>query len=494
MPSGNPSSSSSSSSRNPLRGAVEIIPDRLYYCALKSPPASNKLLLRNRKQEKVPVKCFCIDDELVYWNFFSDFGPLNLGQLYRFTVQLNGMLVEQSQNDKHHPVILFYSSTQPAKRTNAIYLICAWQVLEMKRSPEQAFYGFQYYMDHDEDDPPPKRKACSMPPPTPLSSIAKATIAPLPPFHDASPVACTYDLTIVHCLQGIVKAKQLNFFDWESFNLEEYEYFEQVENGDLNWIIQDKIIAFAGPSYKKVVSPEGYCTLSPAEYIPYFKSRNVALVVRLNKKNYNEQDFIQAGIDHLDQFYLDGSCPPMSILQRVLAGFEAVPSGKAFAVHCKAGLGRTGTCIGAYMMKHYRMTAPEVIGWMRICRPGCVIGPQQQFLQDLEPIMWQEGDMMRIDRGIAVSVEERRSGEKKRSSTTTGRKKTSTPPQPEAPILIEAAEGRPGQAEGLLASRRQRHTVKVPTQSKAPTPVPITPDSVSGKEASSKGFFASGTS
>ena len=206
---------------------------------MKSPPASNKLLLRNRKQEKVPVKCFCIDDELVYWNFFLDFGPLNLGQLYRFTVQLNGLLVEQSQNDKHQPVILFYSSTQPAKRTNAIYLICAWQVLEMKRSPEQALYGFQYYLDHEEDQdgglPPPRRKASSMPPPTPLSSIAKATIAPLPPFHDASPVACTYDLTILHCLQGIVKAKQLKFFDWESFNLEEYEYFEQVEVRLTTW-------------------------------------------------------------------------------------------------------------------------------------------------------------------------------------------------------------------------------------------------------------------
>jgi cell division cycle 14 len=50
-------------------------------------------------------------------------------------------------------------------------------------------------------------------------------------------------------------------------------------------------------------------------------------------------------------------------------------------VHCKAGLGRTGTCIAAYIMKHFRFTAAEAIGWLRICRPGSIIGPQQQFLR-----------------------------------------------------------------------------------------------------------------
>jgi len=47
-------------------------------------------------------------------------------------------------------------------------------------------------------------------------------------------------------------------------------------------------------------------------------------------------------------------------------------------------------------MKHYKFTAAEVIGWMRICRPGMVIGPQQHFLQDLEQKMWYEGDLMRM--------------------------------------------------------------------------------------------------
>jgi cell division cycle 14 len=47
-----------------------------------------------------------------------------------------------------------------------------------------------------------------------------------------------------------------------------------------------------------------------------------------------------------------------------------------------AGLGRTGTLIGAYLMKNYRFTAAEVIAWLRICRPGSVIGPQQNYLEE----------------------------------------------------------------------------------------------------------------
>ena len=33
----------------------------------------------------------------------------------------------------------------------------------------------------------------------------------------------------MHCLQGLVKAKQFGFFDWDSFDVEKYEYYEQVE-------------------------------------------------------------------------------------------------------------------------------------------------------------------------------------------------------------------------------------------------------------------------
>jgi cell division cycle 14 len=134
--------------------------------------------------------------------------------------------------DNPQATIVFYSSTQPDKRANAIFLISAWQVLELKRSPTQAFYGFSFHhnqLQTMDDEENASSKTRSTPPPSPLSTIGQNTVAPLPPFHDASPCACTYQLTLFHCLQGLIKARQLKFFDWDNFDVEEYEYYEQVE-------------------------------------------------------------------------------------------------------------------------------------------------------------------------------------------------------------------------------------------------------------------------
>lgn len=60
-------------------------------------------------------------------------------------------------------------------------------------------------------------------------------------------------------------------------------------------------------------------------------------------------------------------------------------------MHCKAGLGRTGCLIGAYLIYKFGFTALEVIAFMRIMRPGniprrqklisgMVVGPQQHWL------------------------------------------------------------------------------------------------------------------
>ena len=46
-------------------------------------------------------------------------------------------------------------------------------------------------------------------------------------------------------------------------------------------------------------------------------------------------------------------------------------------------------------MKHFKFTAPECIAWLRICRPGSVIGPQQNYLEEKQAWLWMQGDIYR---------------------------------------------------------------------------------------------------
>ena len=212
----------------------------MYYASLKSPPPSHNILANTPKrngtskdkgetdpQKKKQIHFFNIDNELVYWNFFLDFGPLNLGQLARFSNKLHDKL-------RKFPVVCFYSNTVPAKRANAIFLICAWQLLYLSRTPEEAYAGFDVELydsmqqeSNIRDSASSSSKGLSHPPIS--QSLGSVTLAALPPFHDASPCACTYNLNILDCLKGMTKAREHGFYDHKTFDVDEYEHFEQVE-------------------------------------------------------------------------------------------------------------------------------------------------------------------------------------------------------------------------------------------------------------------------
>lgn len=207
--------------------------NRVYYTAYKNGPPTKGYTPQHLVRNGRPLHFFSIDKELLYWNFFLDFGPLNLAQLYRFCKKLNKLIEE-----KPNHTICYYSSADYAKRANATFLICAWQILFLDRTPEEALRGFRNTEDGNNalsSSHSSFRNASS----APLVSNSLTT-CPLKPFHDASPCACTYDLSVLDCLQGLVKARRYGFFNFGTFNVAEYEHFEQVEVSFYKQIVTKK--------------------------------------------------------------------------------------------------------------------------------------------------------------------------------------------------------------------------------------------------------------
>ena len=92
---------------------------------------------------------------------------------------------------------------------------------------------------------------------------------------------------------------------------------------------------------------------------------------------YPHNDFEDEGVKVYDMEYPDGSHPPDEIIVKFIELCEQqISSGKAVAVHCRAGLGRTGTLIGLYIMYKNYWDAATTIAWLRLCRPGSVVGDQ----------------------------------------------------------------------------------------------------------------------
>ncbi|XP_034412390.1 dual specificity protein phosphatase CDC14AB-like [Cyclopterus lumpus] len=334
--------------------ASEFIKDRLYFATLRVKPKNT-----------ANTHYFSMDEEVIYESFYADFGPLNLAMLYRYCCRVNMKLKSFTMSRKK---LVHHTSYDQKKRANAALLISAYAVIYLKRSPEEAY-----------------------------STLISGNNPGYLPFRDAAVGECFFNLTLLDCLQGIRKALQHGFLDFESFDVEEYEHYERVENGDMNWIIPGKVLAFSSPHPHSRIE-NGYPLHAPEAYFDYFRQNDVTAVVRFNRKLYDSRRFEDAGFEHHDLFFLDGTTPSDLIIRRFLHICESTEG--AVAVHCKAGLGRTGTLIGCYLMKHFRFTAAEAIAWIRICRPGSIIGPQQNLLEEKRHSLWVQGDVHRSKQKI----------------------------------------------------------------------------------------------
>jgi cell division cycle 14 len=323
--------------------------------------SGKKVELSELKTVLAPRGIALVSSELhnTYIPFANDFGPVNLGVVHHFCKSFSKRLAKDSSR-----VVVYCIEDTPEAQANASFLLGSFLILRYGWTPEQAAEPF----------------------------VGASCPFKLRPFHDATLTEGGFGLSLLACLKGLHRSVQLDWFDWTTFDARHYSDVDNPNNGDLHQVCP-KLIAFKGPleqgsSYLQLEE----VSMTPEFYVPLLLGLGVSSVVRLNEPDtYDPATFERAGIKHHDLFFNDCTLPPDATVRRFLDIVDAAPG--AVAVHCRAGLGRTGTLIALWLMRRAGFSAAAAIGWLRIVRPGCVIGPQQKYLLACEQRPWHGNEL-----------------------------------------------------------------------------------------------------
>ncbi len=114
------------------------------------------------------------------------------------------------------------------------------------------------------------------------------------------------------------------------------------------------------------------------EDLRWLRENGVELLISLTEMPLRSDWINEAGLLSIHIPIEDMHAPtPEQLDTAVSAIRRAREKGMGLAVHCAAGLGRTGTVLAAYLVSQ-GFSAPEAIARVRELRPGSIETPEQE--------------------------------------------------------------------------------------------------------------------
>jgi cell division cycle 14 len=172
---------------------------------------------------------------------------------------------------------------------------------------------------------------------------------------------------------------------WGQLDLERYEHFDDPLNADLNEVVPGELVVFRGPrdlpGGRAYLDGVGRRQFSPGYLAEVLAEVGVSTVVRACEAEYDAGAFAARGLAHHDLPFPDGAPPPPRVAAAFLAAVDsAAAGGGAVGVHCRGGPGRAGTLAGLALVARHGFGGREAMGWLRLVRPGSVVGLQVEYL------------------------------------------------------------------------------------------------------------------